>query len=57
MGLSNSQRELLLNQQKLNNYENDLIPISNIYEFSVIEKIYKKTIEETKKINLKKKKI
>ena len=37
MGLSNSQRELLLNQQKLNNYENDLIPTSNIYEFSVIE--------------------
>ena len=56
MGLSNSQREILLNQQKLNNYINDLIPISNVYEYSVIEKVYKKTIEETKKINLKTKK-
>jgi len=56
MGLSNSQREILLNQQKLNNYINDLIPISNVYEYSVTEKVYKNTLEETKKINLKTKK-
>lgn len=56
MGLSNSIRELLLENIERNNYVNDLIPVSKQSEFSVVEKLHHKTIEASKKIKVSKKK-
>jgi hypothetical protein len=56
MGLSNSIRELLLENIEINNYVNDLIPVSKQSEFSVVEKLHHKTIEASKKIKVSKKK-
>ena len=56
MGLSNSIRELLLENIERNNYVNDLIPVSKHSEFSVVEKLHHKTIEASKKIKVSKKK-
>lgn len=56
MGLSNSIRELLLENIKRNNYVNDLKPVSKQIEFSTVEELHHKTIEESKKIKVKKSK-
>ena len=55
MGLSNSIRELLLENIERNNYVNDLIPVSKHSEFSIVEKLHHKTIEASKKIKVSKK--
>ena len=46
MGLSNSQRELLLNNININNYVNDMIPVSEQIVFSSTDVIHERTIEE-----------
>ena len=55
MGLSNSIRELLLENIERNNYVNDLKPVSTQSEFNTVEKLHHKTIEESKKIKVSKK--
>ena len=52
MGLSNSQRELLLNNININNYVNDMIPVSEQIVFSSTDVIHERTIEETKDIKV-----
>ena len=54
MGLSNSIRELLLENIERNNYVNDLKPVSKQTEFSTVEELHHKTIEESKKVKVKK---
>ena len=54
MGLSNSIRELLLENIERNNYVNDLKPVSKQIEFSTVEELHHKTIEESKKVKVKK---
>ena len=56
MGLSNSIRELLLENIERNNYVNDLKPVSKQIEFSTVEELHHKTIEESKKVKVKKSK-
>ena len=53
MGLSNSQRELLLNNINRNNYDNDMVPISEQIVFSSTDVIHERTIEETKGVKVK----
>ena len=53
MGLSNSIRELLLENIERNNYVNDLKPVSKQIEFSTVEELHHKTIEESKKVKVK----
>ena len=55
MGLSNSQRELLLNNIIRNNYNNDMIPVSEQIVFSSTDIIHERTIEETKDVKVSKK--
>ena len=56
MGLSNSQRELLLNNINRNNYNNDMIPVSEQIVFSTTDIIHERTIKETKGVKVTKKK-
>lgn len=49
MGLSNSIREILLNQQTINNYENNLKPVSKQTEFSTVEILHHRTMSEIDK--------
>lgn len=53
MGLSNSQRELLLNNINRNNYDNDMVPVSEQIVFSSTDVIHERTIEETKGVKVK----
>lgn len=56
MGLSNIQRELILKQQSMNHYENNLKPISKQIELHTVCKIHEMIIEGSKKIKVKKNK-
>ena len=56
MGLSNSIRELLLKNIERNNYVNLFKPISKQTEFSTVEELHIKTINEIKKVNISSKK-
>ena len=49
MGLSNSMREILLKQQNINNYENNLKPVSKQTEFSTSEVLHHRTMSEIDK--------
>jgi hypothetical protein len=49
MGLSNSMREILLKQQSINNYENNLKPVSKQTEFSTSEVLHHRTMSEIDK--------
>ena len=49
MSLSNSIREILLKQQTINNYENNLKPVSKQTEFSTAEELHHKTMSEIDK--------
>lgn len=53
MGLSNSQREILLNNINRNNYDNDMVPVSEQIVFSSTDVIHERTIEETKGVKVK----
>lgn len=56
MGLSNSIKKLLLENIERNNYVNLFKPISKQTEFSTIEELHIKTINEIKKVNISSKK-